>query len=153
MITRQESHCGTCAFFKRDSNMYEIQYQQLSSCSKSMVRSYLKGSLFFFFKYSSFWIMTKDKNATQSILKQQKHFHVMIRITYTKNHRCHIRTKQNRTKITLYTKKLEHKSTNYSETPGRFQWATICSIITKHISGVFAAILWPLIDRSWERSD
>lgn len=48
MITRQESHCGTRAFFKRDSNMYKIQYQQPSSGSKSRVSSYLRGSLFFF---------------------------------------------------------------------------------------------------------
>lgn len=129
MITR--SHCGTCAFFKRDSNMYEIQYQQLSSYSKSMVGSYPKGSLFFFFLIQQSLNHDKGQKCNTKYIETAKAFSHHDQNHIYLNHRCHIRTKQNRTKITLYTKKLEHTSTNYPETPGRCQWATICNIITR----------------------
>lgn len=69
--------------------------------------------------------------------------------SHIQNHRCHIRTKQNWIKITLYTKKPKHTFTNYPETPGRFKWATMCSwSLNEGVTyGVCAAILWQRLEQ------
>lgn len=54
MMTTYDRQAGVTRVLSSNVTVtYEIQYQQLSSCSKSLVRRYLKGS-HCFLKYSSF---------------------------------------------------------------------------------------------------